>query len=248
MTQSLNKDRLLEELSVLARRGAIDALGSGSNAVGKTLQYHLKIEHSTNTRNKKYGFTVTGTSARSGRKTNLFACVPNWKASAVDSSNALTDLVGRPDEGRGYSSSLFCTVDSLHPNGFGLMLCIQFDPPSLVEKWVTGAEEKVLLRWDTEVVFKKLAALGNTAIVTADRIAAGRGRLRFHFKTVELLGPPNQRMFLQLIDEGVITIDHLISRKVGDNSATEKGPLFKIDAKSRDQLYISTEKIDLLSL
>ncbi len=248
MTQSLNKDRLLEELSVLARRGAVDALGSGSNAVGKTLQYHLKIEHSTNTRNKKYGFTVTGTSARSGGKTNLFACVANWNASAVDSSKELADLVGRPDEGRGYSSSLFCTVDSLHPNGFGLMLSIKFDPPSLFEKWVNKAEEKVLLRWDTERVFHKLGKLGNTAIVTADRIAAGRGRLRFHFKTVELLGPPNQRVFLQLIDEGAITIDHLISRKVGDNTATEKGPLFKIDAASREQLYTSVERVDLMSL
>ena len=123
MTQSLNKDRLLQELSVLARRGAIDALGSGSNAVGKTLQYHLKIEHGTNTRNKKYGFTVTGTSARSGRKTNLFACVPNWKASAVDSSNALTDLVGRPDEGAAIPPRYFAL--STHPNGFGLMLCIR---------------------------------------------------------------------------------------------------------------------------
>ncbi|MDB2616863.1 MvaI/BcnI family restriction endonuclease, partial [Luminiphilus sp.] len=62
----------------------------------------------------------------------------------------------------------------------------------------------------------------------------------------ELLGAPDPKIFLQLIDEGAITIDHLISKKYGDRSATEKGPLFKIRGDARDQLYSSVERFDLL--
>ena len=250
MTQCVEKDQLLAELVELAREGPIRPATQASNAVGKTLQRHLGIEHRTTAKNSKHGFTITGTSTGrgSGGRTNLFACVPNWRESNVKSSGELAELTGEPNLEKQYSASLFCTVSALLPNRFGLSLLAMTDPPSLHERWLCNEKERTLLSWDMDRLFSKLLALGNTAVVVADKLKSGAGEVRFQFTRVEFLGPPDPQMFLQLIDEGAITVDHLISRREGQTSAVEKGPLFKIRADARDELYTSVEKHELLSL
>lgn len=247
MTNLIQKELLLTELRMLARRGPIMAVGSGSNSIGKTLQSELGIAHSVSSRNSRHGYTITSTQkfGQSGGRTNLFACVADWKNSNIKSSGELAAKYGRPNPDKGYVSSLFCTTSSLTVNSFGLQLSVDFRNRRLSENFVTKTSTDTLLNWDVDVLDSKIQKLGHTAIVTGLPVDFN-GNKSFHFRYVELLGKPKLGVFLELIEDGTITLDHLISQKVGVNAAREQGPLFKIRGDSRDILYDSVERFDLL--
>lgn len=249
MNNSADKDALLGELRILAKRGPIRAIGTGSNSIGKTLQSSLGIAHSVRSRNSKYGYTITSTRSyrRSAGRTNLFACVADWEQSNIKSSTELADRFGRPNPQRGYISSLFCTTSALNSNSFGLRLSVDLNEQRLSEIYVSDSSESALLYWDTDMLAAKLKKLGQSAIVTGLPVEQGDSTA-FHFRYVEILGEPRLPIFLELLAEGAITIDHCISRKDGSSSAREQGPLFKIRGDARDYLYGSIERIDLLEV
>lgn len=238
---------LLLKLKELSSRGPIPAVSNGANAVGKTLQIALEIEHNTTSRNCLLGHTVTATTGRinSSSRTNLFACVPNWQASLVDSSLELVELVGHENLARGYEKSLFCTVNSLSPNSFGLELRVDVAARRLEEWRRVGDQSLCLVQWDSARLFNKLEALNRTAIVTALVVKGDAGKF-FHYRYVDLLGKPDSDSLFRLIDDGAITVDHCISKKVGGNTAREQGPLFKIRGDARDLFYSSIRRIDLM--
>ena len=93
----------------------------------------------------------------------------------------------------------------------------------------------------------KLASLEKTAIVTALPVNIG-GKKGFHYRYVDLLEKPELINFLELLESGAITIDHLISIKVGQKAAREQGPLFKVRANAREDLYKNIKRIDLMDL
>jgi hypothetical protein len=250
MSRYVDKDeeRLLDALSSLAKLGPIEASGGGPNVVGKILQDKLGIRHSTTKRNTLFNYTVTSTSARlnSGGRTNLFACVPDWKSSVLKSSKELVEKLGREDLSRGYARSLFCTTTSHGPNGFGLFLKVDPDKRTL-EEWAGSSGGERLVVWDVARLEKKLASLGKTAIVTALPIDIN-GKKAFQYRYVDLLGLPEISSFLDLLENGSITIDHCISIKLGKTAAREQGPLFKVRAQAREELYRDVKRIDLMNL
>jgi hypothetical protein len=245
-----NKEHeILKALVLLAKRGPVEAIGSGPNAVGKTLQEYLGISHSTTSRNTFHGYTVTATKSlsNSSGRTNLFACVPSWDISNKKSSKEILVSFGREDLDRGYAKSLFCTTTSLGPNGFGLTLKVDASNKSLEEWHVSGQCDDMVVAWDVSRLEAKLANLGDVAIITALPIDTGE-KLSFQFRHVDLLSQPNIDGFLDLLDSGIITIDHCLSMKVGTEVAREQGPLFKITANARDELYGEVKRYDLLDL
>ena len=243
------ENKLINALRELAMKGPIQSSSHGSNAVGKTLQQALGIEHSTTSRNSLYGYTITGTASKasSGGRTNLFACVPDWRRSEYKSSKEMVEEFGREDLERGYDKSLFCTTNSFGPNGFGLKLNASSATKSLEEVFIDGHVEKAAVSWSFEKLESKLFKLGNMAVVNALPVELG-GRKAFHYRYLEVLSDPNIGVFFELIEDGVITIDHCISIKSGSSVAREQGPLFKIRADSRDALYRAVRKIDLMNI
>ena len=243
------EDKLINALRELAQKGPIQSASRGSNAVGKTLQQALGIEHSTKARNSLHGYTITGTTSKAsaGGRTNLFACVPNWKSSDYKSSKEIVEEFGREDLERGYYRSLFCTTNSFGPNGFGLKLKANSSYKSLKEVFTDGHLERAVVNWDIKKLEMKLLNLGDMAVVNALPVELG-GKKGFHYRYLEILSEPNIEVFLELIEDGVITIDHCISIKAGSSVAREQGPLFKIRADSRDALYRTVHKIDLMNV
>jgi hypothetical protein len=71
------------------------------------------------------------------------------------------------------------------------------------------------------------------------------GQKAFHYRYLDILGSPKLEAFKDLLDDGAITLDHLISMKVGSSVAREQGPLFKISASARGELYGNPYRIDL---
>jgi hypothetical protein len=80
--------------------------------------------------------------------------------------------------------------------------------------------------------------------VEADSTIIG-GREHFQYKFVEHTKKPISSQFDLLVDQGIITIDHLIKRNaVG--KVVEKGPLFKIKPMGLDLLFPPSEKYNLI--
>ena len=244
-----DEEKLLEALSSLSKKGPIEQVGRGANSVGKTLQKALGIEHSTTSRNSLFNYVITATTsaATSGGRTNLFACVPDWRISNLKSSKELVEELGREDLAKGYTKSLFCTSTSTGANGFGLVLKIDTSVMSIEEWCVSGGNERQVVAWDVDRLQSKLDSLKKTAIITALPVSQGI-RTAYHYRYVDLLESPEIGDFLDLLQRGGITIDHCISIKVGATSAREQGPLFKIRADCRGDLYKRVKRFDLMDL
>jgi len=238
---------ILQKLRTISDMGFVPAVGSGSNSIGKTLQALLGIEHGVKTRNTLKGFTVTASSSAS-RKTNLFACVPDWEKSHFNSTTEFVRAYGLEDKGRGYKAAIFCTVDGVRPNStFRLKLHVEKPHKRLHEvHFDKDGTEKRILTWSDEKLDNKIKSLGNHAIVSAIRSKTGSGEPSFHFRYVDFLVGPDPYKFYELIDEGGITVDHLISLRDGESSAIEKGPLFKINKEARPSLFSEIYRYDLM--
>ncbi|MEZ9109916.1 MvaI/BcnI family restriction endonuclease [Vibrio cyclitrophicus] len=236
---------LLKALSTVCKRGPIETSLKGSNAVGKLLQEELGIIHDTKRRNSFCGFTVTATArAQSSGRTNLFACVPDWGCSTIKSSTQHVQTHGKEDRSRGYSRSMFCTLNSLYPNSFGLYL--KANPSQMqLEEWLDkdGLKQRLLI-WDTTKLLQKLNGLGRSAIVTGLPINLN-GSKAYHYRYVQILGKPEPATFFRLLADGAITVDHCVSIAEGKKTAREQGPLFKVSSEAREELYGSFQKYDL---
>jgi hypothetical protein len=243
------EQKLIESLKSLCAMGPVAAFGSGSNSVGKTMQNYLGIRHKVVERNKLFGYTITSTlgKSNSGGRTNLFACVPDWNLSRYKSSNEFVMKFGREDVGRGYQKSLFCTVNSLNRNSFGLQLKVDIGNRSLEEWAYSGNEGSLAVKWSLEKIQRRLSKLGKTAILRAVPVDLN-GTKAFHYRYLDLLGAPQISSFLDLIDSGGVTIDHCISMKFGSSSARERGPLFKIRADSLGEMYTGIRRFDLMDI
>ena len=238
-------DEVLQDLKELSLRGQIKAVGSGANSVGKTLQYVLNIPHTTTGKNQYKGWTITSTTLKSGSRTNLFALVPDWGLSLIKSSTELVEQYGIVDDTGKYARKLFCTVKSEIPNSFGLVLEINRLSRSLSEKHVINNGDAVLCRWNISKIKQKLQRLDKSVIVTATQHKKVDG-LYYHYQFAEFMSNPDIDKFLQQIEFGSITLDHLISKSHGSTNAKEKGPLFKIAKHARMNLYESYHKYNLM--
>jgi hypothetical protein len=63
-----------------------------------------------------------------------------------------------------------------------------------------------------------------------------------------LVEEPELEKFIELIESGAITLDHLISLKQGANTAREQGPMFKIAPQAVELLHGPVKKIDLMDI
>lgn len=71
------------------------------------------------------------------------------------------------------------------------------------------------------------------------------GREHFQYSLVEHTKKPITSQFDILIDQGIITLDHLIKRN-SKGKVVEKGPIFKIKPKGLELLFPPSEKYHLI--
>ncbi len=236
-------EEVLNDLKKLSLKGPIKAVSQGSNAIGKTLQSELNIGHSTTSRNQYKGFVISSTSSKSNR-TNLFAKVPDWKKSEIKSSKEMLDLYGVEDPKGKYLKKLFCSVNSLEPNNFGLIFVVDKFSKVLQEKYFDKEQKKSIAIWSTEQLFQKLIKLDKTIVISANLFKKKDGNY-FHFRFAEFMLEPSIENFFELLDYGAITMDHLISLKKGIN-VRDQGPIFKISKNSKKDLFYDYQKFDLM--
>jgi len=220
----------------------IPSLVDADTSVGRTLETALGININSSKLPDYKGIELKSFRAKKGNRKNLFAQVPNWKLSKFKSSAEILNAFGYWRE---EDFKLYCTVSGITTNSQGLSLKVDHDINHLIE----SSKEKEIgdfAVWTLEKLHARLIEKHKeTFWVAADTISIG-GKEHFLYKAVEHTKRPITSQFDILLEQGIITLDHLIKRN-SKGKVVEKGPLFKIKPNSLNLLFPPSSHYNLLS-
>jgi hypothetical protein len=239
---SIVSEELLHRLKQIANRGAIPALLQADTAIGRTLETLLGININSSKQPDYKGIELKSYRDKKGNRKNLFAQVPNWELSKFKSSAEILNEFGYQ---RGEDYKLYCTVSSIVRNSQGLKLKLDSDVRRLFEN-----SEKVsvgdFIAWNLETLHKRLLEKHNETFWIATDSLMVDGKEHFIYKKVEHTKKPILSQFDILLEQGIITLDHLIKR-TSNGKVVEKGPLFKIKPNALNLLFPPSNIYNLLA-
>ncbi len=242
---NVSSNEVADELLILLKRitanGPIPAILDADTAIGRTLETLLGIEINSSKKPDYKGIELKSFRDNRGNRKNLFAQVPDWNLSKFKSSSEILNAFGYS---RGDDFKLYCTVSSLVRNSQGLKLKVDSEIGQLIEN-SDKSDVGDFIVWGLETLHKRLLEKHNeTFWIAADSINID-GKEHFLYKRVDHTKKPIVSQFDVLIEQGIITLDHLIKRKP-TGSVVEKGPIFKIKPNSLDLLFPPTREYSLL--
>ncbi|MCF8298684.1 MAG: hypothetical protein K9J13_14140 [Saprospiraceae bacterium] len=242
-SQSLVAQELLLKLRNIAKSGPFPSLVDADTSVGRTLETALGIDINSSKKPDYKGIELKSFRSRRANRKNLFAQVPDWNLSKFKSSAEILNEFGYH---RGEDFKLYCTVSTLSRNSQGLMLNLNTDINHLIEN---SDKPKVgdFVIWTLEKLHERLSEKHKeTFWVEADSQILN-GKEYFQYTLVEHTKKPILSQFDLLIDQGYITLDHLIKRDK-EGKVVEKGPLFKIKPSGINLLFPPSNKYNLLNI
>lgn len=229
---------LLGKLRRIAAAGLVPSVmaARADTAVGRTLETALGIAINSS-RDPDYkgielkSYRRAATASRENRKT-LFAQVPNWTISKFKSSREILDAFGYD---RGDAFKLYCTLSTKVRNSQGLYFRID-DGGGVLNECSSRPEVGAFASWLMKDLRASLVAKHNETFWVGAHVHVVNGHDHFEFKDVIHTRKPIASQFDILLDQGEITMDHLIKRTDGGR-VSEKGPLFKVNAASLPLLF-----------
>jgi MvaI/BcnI restriction endonuclease family len=241
--QTSNKiaDELLGMLNKIAKRGFIPAMLKADTAIGRTLETLLGIDINSSKQPDYKGIELKSFRNARGNRKNLFAQVPEWHLSKFKSSAEILEHFGYT---RGDGFKLYCTVSSIVRNSQGLMLKLDGNTRQLLENSHKSNIGDFVV-WQLETLHKRLLEKHNETFWIAADSKIIDGIEFFQYKKVEHTKKPIVSQFDILLEQGIITLDHLIKRKAS-GSVVEKGPIFKIKPNALDLLFPPSQAYNLL--
>lgn len=223
---------LLGFLNQIASRGPIPAMLNADTAIGRTLETLLGIDINSSKKPDYKGIELKSYRDKRGNRKNLFTQVPDWNLSKFKSSAEILNEFGY---NRGDDFKLYCTISCLARNPQSLILRMDSKINQLLENSDKPAIGDFAV-WQLKTLHNRLLEKHNeTFWVAADSIIID-GKEHFQYKKVEHTRKPIVSQFDILLDQGIITLDHLIKRKP-TGSVVEKGPIFKIKPNALDLLF-----------
>ena len=239
---NLVADELLGLLQKVAKMGPVPAMLKADTAIGRTLESLLGITINSSKKPDYKGIEIKSyRDKKRGNRKNLFAQVPDWPISKFKSSAEILNNFGYS---RGTDFKLYCTISTLNRNSQGLQLKMDSKMNQLLEnsdKLSVGD----FVTWALETLHKRLLEKHNeTFWIAADSLQIG-GHEHFLYKKVEHTRKPITSQFDILLEQGIITLDHLIKRTAA-GKVVEKGPLFKIKPNSVSLLFPPSNVYSLL--
>ena len=238
-------NEVADELLLLLKKIAktpVPAMLKADTSIGRTLETLLGIDINSSKKPDYKGIELKSFRDKRGNRKNLFAQVPDWKLSKFKSSAEILNNFGYS---RGDDFKLYCTVSTLVRNSQGLKLKMDNDINQLLENSDKAAVGDFVL-WSLETLHNRLLEKHNeTFWIAADSITIG-GKEHFQYKKVEHTKKPIVSQFDILLEQGIITLDHLIKRKP-TGSVVEKGPIFKIKPNALDLLFPPSQVYSLMS-
>lgn len=233
---------LLGLLREIAGRGFVPALLQADTAIGRTLETLLDIPINSSKSPDYKGIELKSFRDERGNRKTLFAQVPDWPASKFKSSTQILNEFGYQRESQ---FKLYCTVSAITRNSQGLKLNMNSDVRYLFENSDRGTIGD-FVAWSIETLHKRLLEKHNETFWIAADSRTIDGIEHFQYKTVEHTKKPIVSQFDLLVEQGIITIDHLIKRN-RSGRGDEKGPLFKINPKALNLLFPPSEVYNLLT-
>ncbi len=243
-------EELFHKIYKIHKQGWIKGTGIGDKAVGETLEHLLGIETNSSKKPDYKGIELKAKRVKDKKKTktrsNLFAQVADWKKSNIKSSKEMLDTYGYFRDGK---YRLNCTVSTKVLNSQGLQFIIDETNEELHEIHINKDNKKTkCLIWPIEVLIDRLKTKHNeTFWVEAESRIGEDGIEEFLYTKITHTKLPFLNQLVPLIEQGIITMDHLISAKEG-KSAEERGPLFKMELKNLHLLFPDPNEIDLKML
>lgn len=238
---NLVADELLGLLRKVAKMGPVPAMLKADTAIGRTLENLIGININSSKKPDYKGIEIKSFRDERGNRKSLFAQVPDWSLSKFKSSSEILNNFGYS---RGTDFKLYCTVSTLVRNSQGLKLNMNTKINQLVENSdKAGVGDFVV--WALETLHKRLLEKHNeTFWIAADSIQID-GKEHFLYKKAEHTRKPLVSQFDILLQQGIITLDHLIKRTI-TGKVVEKGPLFKIKPSGLGLLFPPSKVYDLL--
>ena len=232
---------LLGMLRKIASAGPIPSMVDADTSVGRTLETALGIDINSSKKPDYKGIELKSfRKSRTNRK-NLFGQAPDWSLSKFKSSAEILNNFGYERE---EDFKLYCTVSATTRNSQGLNLRIDNDIKQLIEN-SDKPEVGDFVIWTLDKLHNRLREKHKeTFWVEAESIRIDN-REHFQYKLVEHTKKPITSQFDLLIDQGIITLDHLIKRN-SKGRVVEKGPLFKIKPKGIELLFPPSESYSLI--
>jgi hypothetical protein len=235
-------DELLGLLRKVAQRGPVPAMLKADTAIGRTLEKLLGIDINSSRKPDYKGIEIKSFRDERGNRKNLFAQVPEWSLSKFKSSSEILKNFGYS---RDSDYKLYCTVSTLKRNSQGLKLNMNNKINQLLEN-SDKTEIGDFVVWSLETLHKRLLEKHNeTFWIAADSLQID-GIEHFIYKKVDHTKKPIVSQFDILLEQGIITLDHLIKR-TASGKVVEKGPLFKIKPTGLGLLFPPSMVYNLLS-
>lgn len=223
---------LLEKLQILSKQGALKAIKSGDTAIGMTIEQALGIPANSSPYPDYKGIELK--SARLNKTSNrstLFAQVPDWSISTLKSSKEIVDKYGYQ---RDNDLKLYCTLSANKYNAQGLGFELDFNNDMLHE---VHEKDGNIVSWLGQTLRNKLLEKHRETFWVKADTRSMSGDEYFTLKSVTHTKNPLASQFLLLMEQQIITMDHLIKRKDMTGKTTEKGPLFKIKPQHLELLF-----------
>ncbi|MEC9160101.1 MAG: MvaI/BcnI family restriction endonuclease [Bacteroidota bacterium] len=246
LIQEINgvENAIANELLLMLKKIAgnpIPSMVDADTSVGRTLETALGIDINSSKLPDYRGIELKSFRAKKGNRKNLFAQVPNWKLSKFKSSEEILDAFGYWRE---EDFKLYCTVSGVTTNSQGLSLKVDSEVNQLIEN-SDKKEVGDFVVWTLDKLHERLLEKHKeTFWVAADSVSID-GKEHFQYKAVEHTKKPIVSQFDILLEQGIITLDHLIKRN-SKGKVVEKGPLFKIKPNSLDLLFPPSSKYSLV--
>ena len=235
-------DELLMLLRKISLKGAVPAMLQADTAVGRTLETLLGIDINSSKQPDYKGIELKSFRDKKGNRKNLFTQVPDWSTSKFKSSAEILNEFGYR---RGDDFKLYCTVSAIVRNSQGLKLKLDTDVRQLIENSDKATVGDFVV-WGLETLHKRLLEKHNETFWVATDTLIVDNKEHFIYKSVEHTKKPIVSQFDILLEQGIITLDHLIKRTpVG--KVVEKGPIFKIKPNALSMLFPPSQTYNLLS-
>lgn len=202
--------------------------------VGRLLEELLGISANSSKAPDYRGIEIKASRKRGGTRQTLFAKVPDWTISPLKSSAEILDAFGYQRNPK-YDKQLRCTVSTRAQNTQGLYLTVEDASNRLLEASNRPGLPKVAY-WPMEQLQGALREKHpETFWVSAASKKIGEHE-HSRYEHVLHTQRPLTSALPTLLESGVITLDHLITRSK-EGAVREQGPLFRIHRKDMDLLF-----------
>ena len=223
---------LFRKLRGLRKRGDLPIKGAGSGRFGLTLEHHLGIPPNSSKRPDFMGIELKTKHDRSLQ--TLFSLVPS-KYSDCDDKRELLEKHGYHDTNR--DRQALYTSFSNSPDSLGFFLEVRSNTIRVMRG------DTLVLEYDAEAIEAALQSKHTQTVYIHVSSHDRQGRPMCRLESARYCKWPSIIRFLRLVGSGSVFLDFTLSSSNG--RVRDHGFLWRVKSIALDDLYLSTEVLDL---